>query len=562
MYRPCLSPSLPPSVHVTGAAPLSFPVPAHILHGNRVGGPARPGNEGPTNPDQASMAFSRTVLLPMIFLISSISCTYDSRSYDNPAPNILWIVLEDTAPLLGAYGTTIIKTPNIDGLAEAGVRYANAFMPAAVCSPSRSSIITGTMPTTLGLHNHHSSRTDESAIHLPMGFRTIPEIFRDTGYFSFNNGKDDYNFAYERRDLYDQDYSQHPLYGKRGDRMDLADLKDRQPFFGQIQLSGGKEIFSSTFAQSVETPVDRDEIELPPYLPDHPAIVEEYGNHLDAIQITDRKVGLVLDDLRENDLLGNTIVFFFSDHGMRMTRNKQFLYDGGLHVPVIIADFREEGLVHAGQTNDALISGLDLGTSALALAGIPIPDYMEGVNIFAEGFSGRDFVISTRDRCDFTIDRIRSVRSSRFKYIRNFLTDRPYAQPTYMDFDGVEFVRVMRELYADGKLNADQSRFFSTDRPAEELYDLQTDPYELNNLAGEPGFESVREEFASILDHWMEATGDQGQFPEPAEGLKLMLGIWGDYATNPEYESLRRQFPDLAGSMVGLKNRGWEPVGR
>ena len=502
-----------------------------------------------------------TAFLAIVSLSLSVSCDSGPTASGDPAPNILWIVLEDTAPLLGAYGTTIISTPNIERLADAGVRYTSAFMPASVCSPSRSSIITGTMSTTLGLHNHHSSRTEESAIFLPDGFKTIPELFNDAGYFSFNNGKDDYNFHYDRRELYDQDYFQHPLYGKSGDRIALADLKDKQPIFGQIQLSGGKEIFSSTFEESVATPVDRSAVELPPYLPDHPAIVEEYANHLDAIQVTDRKVGLILDELRENGLLENTIVFFFSDHGMRMTRNKQFLYDGGLHVPLIIADFRDNGSLDPGTADDALISGLDLGTSSLALAGIPIPDYMEGIDIFAEDFEGREYVISTRDRCDFTIDRIRSVRSERFKYIRNFLTDRSYAQPTYMDVDGVEFVRVMRQLYAENRLNAAQSRFFLDERLAEELYDLENDPYELNNLVGDSDYEEVREAYAAILDHWIDETDDRGQYPENVEGLKLMLGIWGEHAVNPEYEPLRREFPGLAGSQFGLKSAGWAPAG-
>ena len=253
-------------------------------------------------------------------------------------PNILWIVLEDTSPLLGCYGSTLVPTPHIDGMAEKGVLYSNAIMPAPVCSPSRSSIITGLMSTTLGLHNHHSSRTEASAIHLPSHIKTIPEVFRAAGYFTFNNGKDDYNFHYDRRKLYEQDYRSHPLYGKKGDPVSLAELKDKAPFFGQIQLSGGKEIFSSTFKDSVKTPMDRSLIKLPPYLPNHPIIIEEYANHLDAIQITDRKVGKILEQLRENELLENTIVFFFSDHGMRLTRHKQFLYEGGLRVPLLIAD--------------------------------------------------------------------------------------------------------------------------------------------------------------------------------------------------------------------------------
>ena len=475
-------------------------------------------------------------------------------------PNILWIVLEDTAPLLSCYGTSIISTPNIDKLAEKGVLYTQAIMPAPVCSPSRSSIITGMMSTTLGLHNHHSSRTEESAIYLPNAIKTIPEVFKKAGYFTFNNGKDDYNFHYDRRDLYEQDYRAHPLYGKSGQRLAMAELKTQTPFFGQIQLSGGKEIFSSTFKERVQSPVDRTKIELPPYLPNHPAIVEEYANHLDAIQITDEKVGGIMKELGETGLLENTIVFFFSDHGMRLTRNKQFLYDGGLRVPLIMADFRKNNHAKmiAGSTNDDLISGIDLGTSSLALAGIPIPKYMEGRNIFNDSIPPRDFVISTRDRCDFTIDRIRSVRSKEFKYIRNFMTDRPYSQPTYMDADEVTFVNVMKQLHAENKLDSVQDRFFSDERPAEELYNLQEDPFELNNLATHPKYAETLTKYADILDQWISDTDDKGQYPENKEGLKLMLGIWGKYAVNPEYEPLRKEYKDLAGSQYELKSQGWK----
>ncbi len=476
------------------------------------------------------------------------------------APNILWILLEDTSPLLGAYGTTMISTPHIDSLATKGILFQNAFMPAPVCSPCRSSMITGMMSTTLGTHNHHSARTTESAIYLPSNIKTVPEVFRAAGYFTFNNGKDDYNFTYDRKDLYSQAYHRHPLYGKRGVPIAISSLAEQEPFFGQIQLSGGKEIFSSTFKDKVVTPVDRKKIKLPPYLPAHPVIVEEYANHLDAIQITDRKVGDILGELEEHGILDNTIIFFFSDHGMRLTRHKQFLYDGGLHVPLIIADFRQQAALPAGTQRDELVSGLDLGPTSLALAGIPVPSYMEGLNIFDDAGPAREFVVSARDRCDFTIDRIRSVRSKDFKYIRNFMTDRPYLQPTYMDVDSVPFVRVMKQLYAEGKLDPVQSRFLADQRPSEELYDLREDPYELNNLASDPTHQAVRAEYADILDQWISDTDDKGQYPEHQEGLKLMLGIWGDHAVNPEYEALRNQYPDLAGSQFALKMASWEKV--
>ena len=243
---------------------------------------------------------------------------------------------------------------------------------------------------------------------------------------------------------------------------------------------------------------------------------------------------------------------------MRLTRHKQFLYEGGLQVPLIIADFRKKPILLAGTTKEDLVSGLDLGPSSLALADLPVPSYMEGRNMFDKGTPAREYVISTRDRCDFTIDRIRSVRSKQYKYIRNFMTDRPYTQTTYMDVDQVKFVQVMKELYATNQLNEVQSLFFSKDRPKEELYNLQTDPYELNNLASHPDYLDVLREHASILNEWIQTTDDQGQYPEKEEGLKLMLGIWGDYAENPEYESLRNKYPDLSSSQFHLKSAGWE----
>lgn len=475
-------------------------------------------------------------------------------------PNILWIVLEDTNPLMGCYGETLINTPHIDQLARMGRLYTNAIMPAPVCSPSRSSIITGMMSTSLGLHNHHSARTAASAIYLPEEVKTIPELFKAEGYFTFNNGKDDYNFTYDRKDLYDQSYKQHPLYGKSGDRLDLDSLVTKTPFFGQIQLYGGKEIFNAKFNDNVKTPVDRSRIELPPYLPTHPVIVEEYARHLDAIQITDERVGAIIQQLKENGVLENTIVFFFSDHGMRMARHKQFLYEGGIRVPLIIADFTASKNITPETSYDGLVSGIDLGPSALGLAGIPIPEFIEGRNIFEEGYVDRNYVISTRDRCDFSIDRIRSVRSRNYKYIRNFMTDRPYTQPTYMDVDEVAFVKTMKDLHAENKLDSLQAIFYSTNRPEEELYDLKADPFELNNLAGNSAYADALKEHATVLDQWVKESGDKGQFPENEPNLKLMLGIWGDHAVNPEYNPLKEKYEDLPGSQFGLKSRKWEKV--
>lgn len=500
-----------------------------------------------------------TILVIIVSLVFFSSCM--TKIEKSSSPNILWIVLEDTSPLLSCYGSTITSTPNIDNLAEKGMLFKNAIMAAPVCSASRSSIITGMMSTSLGLHNHHSSRTEESAIFLPDSINTIPEIFKENGYFTFNNGKDDYNFTYERRDLYEQDYSFHPLYGKSGERLDISELVDKTPFFGQIQLQGGKEVFSSTFKDNVSSPIDRSKIKLPPYLPNHPVIVEEYANHLDAIQLTDTKVGDIIAKLKQNGLLENTIVFFFSDHGMRLTRHKQFLYDGGILVPLIIADFRNTTMSGSGSVSEELISGIDLGPTALAMADIPIPEYMEGRDFFDNSVSPREYVISSRDRCDFTIDRIRSLRSKEFKYIRNFMPERPYSQLTYMDVDGVEFVKVMKQLHKENKLNSVQDRFMSSVRPEEELYNIILDPYELNNLANNPDYADELKKYANILDQWIIDTDDKGQYPENEENLKFMLGIWGKNAINPEYDILREKYPELEGSLWdSKKNQKWKKV--
>lgn len=491
-------------------------------------------------------------------LLIMLNATVGEATGNKNKPNILWIYLEDTCPLMGSYDYPLSMTPNIDKLAENGVMFTNAFMPAPVCSACRSSIITGMMPTSIGVQNHHSSRTEESAVYLPEYIETIPELFKKEGYFTFNNGKDDYNFVYNRFDLYYQNYFEHPLYGKSGERIDLATLKEKEPFFGQIQLYGGKEIFSSKFKSRVKNPVDRSKIVLPPYLPNDSVIIEEYANHIDAIQITDNRVKEIIEKLKKENLLENTIIFFFSDHGMRLTRHKQFLYDGGIHVPLIVAWYKNKKPVYKGIVREDLISGLDIGTTSLSFAGIEIPSHMEGVDLFEKGLEEREYVISTRDRCDFSIDRIRSVRSKEYKYIRNYMTDRPYMQKSYMDVDSVPFVIRMKTLYKENKLNEIQSRFMSYDRPEEELYDLKNDPFEINNLAKDQAYKNVLFQHQIILKEWIENTGDKGQYPEKEEGLKFMLGIWGDHVQNPEYTPLKKEYKNLGGSLFYMKNDKWK----
>lgn len=452
----------------------------------------------------------------------------DRLPSDDSRPNILWVYLEDTNPWMSCYGGTVIETPNIDALAGRGVRFDRAYVPAGVCSPTRSAVITGMYQTSIGAHEHYSSFETWRNIHMDewdpnyIGVRTIPEIFRLAGYYTFNEGKYHYNFVYDKDTLYDHHVGRNGFKGAK-DGTEWSGRRPGQPFFGQIQLVGGK-------CGNAPKKVDPADVSVPPYYPDHPVYREEIAHHYDTILEMDRVLGEIIGALKRDGLYENTIVFFFSDHGMRLPRHKQFLYEGGIRVPLAIAG---PGLP-AGEVRGDLVSAIDLGPTSLTMAGINVPPHMEGRDMFAPGFH-RDYVVAARDRCDYTIDRIRAVVTQRYKYLRNFMTDRPYLQPQYRD--GRESMKVLRQLYQEGKLNEVQARFASEERPAEELYDLENDPHETKNLVHSPEIrhQQALGEMRTRLHQWIVETDDQGRFPETPEALKAVIKRWGDKAVNPEY---------------------------
>ena len=460
--------------------------------------------------------------------------------------NILWIYIEDICPFLSCYGYDINQTPHVDDLAENGVLFEKAFTPSPVCSPTRSGIITGMMPTTIGVHNHHSSRTVESAIFLPDDIKTIPELFKEAGYYVFNNGKDDYNFIYDRSALYEGPFRTHFWYtfeGK-GSWRDEARGKD-QPFFGQIQLEGGKYVLNQTDRVTLydrrlpkEKRMDPAVPELPPYYPDVPEVRYDWGLHFDGIKMTDLDVRDIVAMLKKDGLLDNTVIFYFSDHGYKGTRHKQFCYDGGIQVPLIVGYYGGDEVIQKGVRRGDLVSLIDVGPTSLALAGIGIPEQMEGRDMFAGDFH-RDYVISVRDRCDFSIDRIRSVRTDRYKYIRNFMPERSYSQPSYRD-TRVEFT-VPKAMFERGELNEVQAKYWLDTKPEEELFDLESDPHEINNLAGDPEFADVLEKHRKILENWIEETDDKGQYPEGIEPLRFMYERWGERCVNPEFDIVKKR---------------------
>jgi arylsulfatase A-like enzyme len=423
---------------------------------------------------------------------------------DDARPNVLWIVVEDASAHIGCYGEHAVRTPNLNKLASEGVRFENAFVTCPVCSPARSALVTGMYQTTIGSHNHRSqNKTDKAggntayyeSYELPDTIPMIPDLFRAAGYFATNSaspsmekpGKTDYNFINTSAPY---------------DGADWRDAPEGTPFFAQIQLAGGKRRHE---------PLDHDAFELPPYYPDDPAIRNDWSEYLASWEYVDREVGQIVRDLKEAGQYDNTLIAFITDHGVSHVRGKQFLYEEGIRIPMIL---RFPGGRLAGTVRDDLALHIDLAPVSLAFAGVPVPDHLQGRDLFAPGYAPRAFIVSARDRCDETIDVIRCVRTPRYKYIRNFLSHRPHLQHNQYK-DGKAITQRMRALHAEGGLTPLQARLFEPTRPAEELYDLDADPFEIDNLADDPDYRAVLEEQRKRLYGWMIETRDPGLIPEP-----------------------------------------------
>lgn len=411
--------------------------------------------------------------------------------------NIICIYGEDISPDLGCYGVAV-HTPHIDALAAGGTRFTHCYATAPVCSPSRSAIITGRYQTRIGAHQHRSRRDEP----LPAAVPLVMDRFRAAGYFTANSGspapadrcrgKTDWNFL-NRPDAFDG--------------IDYSERAPGQPFYQQYNFTVSHRVFT----RDPEHPVDPATVDLPPYYPDHPIARADWAEYLESIQNLDKLVGRVLARLRGDGLLDSTIILFHADHGRAHVRCKQFCYDGGIHIPLIV---HGPG-IPAGVVDDRLVSGVDLMPTALSLAGLPVPDGLDGrVCIGPQAGSPRDHIIACRDRCDEADDRIRAVRDRRWKYIRNFAPERPYMQFSFYKYMEYPVWTLMKHLHAQGRLAPAVQPFLAATRPPEELYDLQADPHELHNLAADPAHAAERDRLRGLLDYWIRDTHDQGEIPE------------------------------------------------
>lgn len=454
--------------------------------------------------DRGRLLAVQMVLLFSLLLSSPTALEAKDR------PNILWFVVDDMSANFSCYGETSIETPNVDRLAKEGVRFTNAYVTAPVCSPCRSALITGMYQTSIGSHHHRSGRGVER-IHLPEGVTALPVLFQQAGYYTCNGDglpsakeqkleKTDYNFEWDPA-MFDSE--------------DWAGRNPDQPFFMQVQLPGGKlrggtEASAAKLAERAKeefgAAFDPARVVLPPYYPRHPVILNDWAAYLDSVRFTDAHVGKVLDRLEQEGILDETFVIFMTDHGISHARGKQFLYDEGTHIPFVV---HGPG-VGKGEVREDLIEHIDMAAVSLAAAGIPIPPKMHARDVLAKDYSPRDAVFAARDRCDETVERIRSVRTDQYLYIRNYHPERSHLQPNAYK-DGKSIIQTLRALHEEGGLDPLTERLlFSPTRPKEELYDWRADPWQINNLADNPDYAAVMEELRGRLDRWMEETVDQG----------------------------------------------------
>jgi N-sulfoglucosamine sulfohydrolase len=420
------------------------------------------------------------------------------RAAENARPNIVWIVGEDLGPELGCYGDTNAITPNIDRLAKEGARFTRAFTHAPVCAPSRSGLITGMYPTTIGSHHMRSELVNPP--------RTFTSYLRDAGYFVSWPGKTDFNFKVPK--------------GAFDSTTNWRTNIPRQPFFAYInfmdshesQIRAGKNQMKKNLARLKPNEFHHpNQMELPPYHPDTPETRRDLANYYDLATAVDYLVGNVLSLLERENLATNTIVVFFGDHGRGLPRSKRWVYDSGIHVPLIV---RWPAVIKPGSVREDLVSFVDFAPTMLALAGAPVPTNFHGqVFLGPKTAPERKYIFAARDRMDEAPDRIRTVCSKQYQYIRNFRPELPYAQRIdYME--EMPTMQVWRKLNYEGKLSAPQKQFFQLIKPVEELYDLNVDPHEINNLAGDAKYAAMLKEMRAALDQWTRDTGDLGAVTE------------------------------------------------
>ena len=455
-------------------------------------------------------SFIRNLLLIYFLLISSISFSQK--------PNIIWITVEDISPTLSMYGDSTAKTPNLDELASESLIFTEAFTTVGVCSPSRSSLITGMYPVSIGTHQMRTGKDvfgwgsrdydgvsnaidvngDSIPLHsvvTPPEVKCFTEYLRAEGYYCTNNSKTDYQFA-----------APVTAWDQNGNSAHWKNREKNQPFFS---------VFNFDVTHESKMWLHRDKpltvkpglVPLPPYFPDTETVRNDVARNYSNIELLDKMVGNLIKELKADGLFDKTYIFFFSDHGGPLPRGKRSHYESGLKVPMMVRDPYEKKIRYV----DDQISFVDLAPTTLSLTGLNIPDHFQGRAFMGEKKSEilRDYVFGSGDRFDETYDRVRSVISKEFIYVKNYYTNRPaYKDVLYRK--NIDMTNEMLMLYKEDKLNSDQKYWYRESKTMEEFYVRSDDPHSLKNLISDERYEDEINKHRMALKNWQDEINDIG----------------------------------------------------
>ena len=489
---------------------------------------------------------SYKILLLAVLPFLSIKGLFAQQTAQPSPPNIVWIVCEDLSPQhLESYGGTGGKTPFLNALAAESVQYNQVFATAGVCAPSRAALITGAYQTSIGAMHMRTLAASAVALDayppgfkgystlLPEGMKPYPELLRSAGYYTSNNSKEDYQFE-SPVTMWDES-SAKAHYRNRPD--------STQPFFSifNFMVTHESQVWMREHEELLVRP---EEVNVPAVYPDDSLTRRVLARFITNAMRMDKQVGEVVAQLKEDGLYENTIIFFFSDHGDGMPYFKRELYDRGLRAPLLIkAPFLE-----AGSQSNELISFVDFAPTLLSLAGVPIPESMQGQAFLGPQKSAtpRKYSFAARDRMDSEYDRVRAVTDGEFKYIRNYMPEKPNYQNVKYRLQNPLMIHLL-ELNSKGLLNANQARWFAPTKPAEELYDTKTDPWEFKNLIGNPLYEEKLRELRKAHEDWVLTYGDLGALVE----MDMVRNWWGGKDSPPVTSSAESKYE---GGKISLKS--------
>jgi len=439
------------------------------------------------------------------------------QSKDSSKPNILLVIAEDYSYNdVGCYGNKDVRTPNIDAFAKQAVRYTNAFTTGAVSSATRSALITGMYQTAIDAQNHRTLNQFKKP--LPTGVLPITAYIREAGYLPvlcshenekfgksnpgpWGSGKTDFNFKFPEKEIFN---------AKNWNK-----AKPGQPFFAHLTLLSTHRGKWWNEDQVRPSGINPDSIKtIPPYYPLNEVSRNDFAAYYDAVSTMDTNFGEIIERLKKEGILDNTIIVFMSDHGRPMPRDKQFCWDEGIHVPLLV---RYPNSQDAGSVNDKLVSSIDVSAQIIAWTGANLPKHLQGVPFANAKTANRKYTVSARDRCDETVHRIRAIRTKDYLYIRNFDTQQPFTAPNLYKDTRYPILINERQLFAEGKLPELCKPFFAETKPYEEMYDMQKDPHCLNNIVKDKKQKRQVVKMRKYLNEWLSKYPDKGEVVESKE---------------------------------------------